>query len=77
MRGANAELVYHEWQFWHSDYTILGCQLELRLHTLAGLGASGARTDCPMAFKLHIEPTDHSHLLTFRSLLGTIPLFSQ
>ena len=86
MRGANAELVYHERQCWYSDYTIFGCQREFRLHTLVGLGASGARTNSPMAFKLHISPTDplmwcltgfHTHPMTLRSLLGTIPLYSQ
>ena len=78
MRGANSELVYHERQCWYSDYTIFRCQREFRLHTLAGLGASGARTDSPMAFKLHILPTDplvwsvtdfHMHPLTVRSLI--------
>ena len=86
MRWANAEPVYHERQCWYSDYTIFGCQREVRLHTLADSGASGARTDCPMAFKLHTSPTDplmwcvtgfHTYSLTLRSLLGTIPLFSQ
>ena len=86
IRGANSELVYHERQCWYCDYTIFRCQREFRLHTPAGLGTSDARTESPMAFKLHISSMDplmwcvtelHMHPLTLPSLLGTIPLFSQ